>query len=884
MRKVKVLLATLLAIFVFKVQGQAIHQFAEKLEDYNLSHPQEKLYLQLDKFAYTTGESIWFKAYATIGINNLFSNMSGIAYVDLIDVSERKVDSLIIPLMLGIGLGDFVLPDTLTEGSYRLRAYTSWMRNAGKEYFYDRTIQVSNGRSDNVSTNTSFLAGEKNNTYTIQLRALSGAPLAKTNVRYEVVSKGKVVERKRATTDDLGHLKIELNKKYKDGQISLQFANQEKVTVNKFIKIVDETQVNHIDILPEGGRLLEGFLNTVGVKSINKQGLGKKATVMFTNGRDTLGECVTNELGMGAYNLFLSPGDSLYAFSMSDDGVRTAVQIPKIHKSGYSLQVNNQNVNRVFAQLNASSDVVNGEEIYFVVHHLGKVFFLSKQKLNKEELSFSLDKKELPSGVITITILNSKFMPIAERPIFSYKESDLLGLDIGLDKATYGHREKVSVNLNVLGNDTLKVSALSASVLNLSKIKDNPNLAPSILSGLLLSADLKGYIESPGYYFEDKRLKGIDMDYLMLTQGWRNLDWAALDLQVPVRYPAEKTLSISGYTKKLGRSKAEPNAKVQLISTKNFMDFIDTTSNEEGYFNFDNLLFVDSIKFLISAKDAAKGKSNIDIVYNKPVMAEVGENRNGADERWDVNLLYAEELSNSKKYFSELERAGLKEKAIQIEEVVVQARQEPKVSKHSSNLNGAGRADQIITAEDLSTCSSLEICLSGRLMGVTWQGGVPYNTRGNVPMQVVVDGMFIEPDQLSMINVADVESIEVLRSINYTSIYGSNGGNGILVITSKRGDSAMRRFTPKGIVTIMPKGIHMNRQYYKPKYDVSNSVNAAQDLRTLIHWEPSIVTNREGKASFDFYTADEKGQYLIIVEGLNLFGKICRELKIIEVK
>lgn len=57
-----------------------------------------------------------------------------------------------------------------------------------------------------------------------------------------------------------------------------------------------------------------------------------------------------------------------------------------------------------------------------------------------------------------------------------------------------------------------------------------------------------------------------------------------------------------------------------------------------------------------------------------------------------------------------------------------------------------------------------------------------------------------------------------------------------------------------------------------------------QDLRTLIHWEPSIVTTEKGKANFDFFTADEKGTYLIVIEGLDLNGKICREIKTIEIK
>ena len=885
MKNLKIHLSLLLVLGAFfSLKAQSIENKINALEKYNADHLQEKLYLQLDKYAYTAGEKIWFKAYNTLGIDNHFSNVSGIAYVELIDASKRKIDSLIIPILMGVGLGEISLSDTITEGSYRLRAYTNWMRNSDDKYFYDRTIQISNGRTDNVTTYTTVQPGDKTNTVTVKLQGLSGVPLSKVNVRYEIIYEGKSVQRKRGTTDESGNLILEVPAKYSDAKIGLRFENNTKVIVNKLIALPNiNVSKGYVHLLPEGGKLLEGFINTIGIKSINDRGLGEPVKVWFTNGKDTLGNYETNQLGMGAVNLYLNPGDSLLGFAKYSDGSVQRLDVPKIQSSGYNLHVNNLNENKLFAQINVSKDLVNQSEVYFLIQHLGKIFYLSKQKLNKQELTFAASKANLPSGVLTISILNSNFEPLIERPIFVFNKSYLLPLEMSLNKEVFGHREKVNVDLSVLGNDTLKLSALSASVLNVSKIQDNPYTAPNILSGLLLSSDLKGYIENSGFYFENNELKATDMDFLMLTQGWRNVDWSSLDKPFNPLFVPEKSLSISGYIKKLGRSKSEPGAKVQIMPTKNLLSYLDTISNEDGYFVFDNLLFPDSTKFLIIAKDG-KGKSNVDVIYNRPLMLKVGVNKNEADEKWDINNLYKDELAFSKDYFLQLESVGLKQKAIAIEEVVVRGVKKSKASQNSSNLNGSGNADQIITADDLSTCVSLEMCLAGRLLGVTWQGGVPYNTRGNVPMQVVLDGMFIEADQLSMVNVADVESIEVLRSVNYTAIYGSNGGGGLLIITSKTGSSAMNNYKPAGIVAINPKGLHQNGEFYKPKYDVIDRSSPTQDLRTLIHWEPSIVTTEKGKANFDFFTADEKGTYLIVIEGLDLNGKICREIKTIEIK
>ncbi|MBT1712607.1 TonB-dependent receptor plug domain-containing protein, partial [Fulvivirgaceae bacterium PWU5] len=41
-------------------------------------------------------------------------------------------------------------------------------------------------------------------------------------------------------------------------------------------------------------------------------------------------------------------------------------------------------------------------------------------------------------------------------------------------------------------------------------------------------------------------------------------------------------------------------------------------------------------------------------------------------------------------------------------------------------------------------------------------------------------------DPLSMLNPASIESIEVLKDADATSIYGSRGANGVVLITTKK--------------------------------------------------------------------------------------------------
>jgi hypothetical protein len=195
-------------------------------------------------------------------------------------------------------------------------------------------------------------------------------------------------------------------------------------------------------------------------------------------------------------------------------------------------------------------------------------------------------------------------------------------------------------------------------------------------------------------------------------------------------------------------------------------------------------------------------------------------------------------------------------------------------------LNGPGNANQVVTSEQLSACPSLDICLSGRLNFVTIKNGQAYSTRSvNTPMLIVLDGVTMSDDfTLDNIVASDVASIEVLRTAEYTTIYGSRAGGGVLVITTKHGgESSFVRYAP-GIVTYAPKGYYRSREFYAPKYDDPKTNTAIGDLRTTICWKPNLITDKDGNATLEFFNADNKGTYRVVVEGIDDNGNLGRKV------
>jgi TonB-dependent SusC/RagA subfamily outer membrane receptor len=144
--------------------------------------------------------------------------------------------------------------------------------------------------------------------------------------------------------------------------------------------------------------------------------------------------------------------------------------------------------------------------------------------------------------------------------------------------------------------------------------------------------------------------------------------------------------------------------------------------------------------------------------------------------------------------------------------------------------------------------------------------------------------MFTEPSFLSSINPLDVESIEVLKSIGNTAIYGIRGGGGVLVINTKRGERNMSpRNYASGIASFKPQGIYVARKFYSPKYSSPQTSNLA-DFRTTVFWEPNIVTSTQGKLTFEFFTSDKPGTYKAVIEGVDVNGSVVRQVHRFNVK
>ena len=214
-------------------------------------------------------------------------------------------------------------------------------------------------------------------------------------------------------------------------------------------------------------------------------------------------------------------------------------------------------------------------------------------------------------------------------------------------------------------------------------------------------------------------------------------------------------------------------------------------------------------------------------------------------------------------------------------------------------MAGAGHADQVMHAAEIEQIGGpLSTSLYGRLRGVMFVNGMPILTQFSVfnmtPMLVVVDGNILNPGgdlkhpspppNIDFLDANSVETVEVLKYAG-TRMYGSEGLNGVLVITTKQGGGVdAGDIASIGVLPVKTRGFYKAREFYSPKYEAAAPVDKAPELRSTIYWQPEIRTDANGNASFDFYNADGAGSYKVIVEGIDSNGNIGREVFKYEVK
>lgn len=856
--------------------------------------PAEKIYLHFDKPYYAVADTVWFKAYVTENQNYL-SILSKILYVEVINQQDSLIQTLKLPVDKGLANGQIALPKSnYSQGNYHIRAYTQWMLNAANPAYFNKTFYIGEAIDKEVKTHISF----KNNSTDkiekidarIQFKDANNKPYANKDVSWTVITRGEVAIKGKGKTDLNGFVNVSMSTNQKaeyqiqKGELITTINTSEKdVATNKF-SLKNAVISKDVQFFAEGGNLIALAMNKVAFKAIKSDGLGIKSKgIVVDNTGKQVATFTDQHLGMGSFNFIPETGKTYTANVTFSDGDTQSYKLPAVKDEGINLTVDNSNADNLLIKIIANDayfEKNKGQKLFIVAQSLGVVCYGAQSNFTAKEFSTTIPKNKFPNGITQITLFKENGTILSERLAF-IRQNTFLNINVTSPLATYGPKKKVKINLLTKQDNQPVIGNLSVSVVDETKVPFNDEGASTILTGLLLNSDLKGYVERPNYYFiNPDAKKNSDLDLLMITQGYRSYNYADIlaDKKPTISFLPEQGIEISGI---LRLNNGIPVRKGQLLLTIPDKRFnLEGTTDPVGNFKFQNLVFNDSSKVTITAKYNPNYKS-MTLSLNGVPTPSLTQNFGVADEILNIDSTLTAYLDNSKKQYSFLRT---------LKEVTIQAKTAPKPShKDYPALTGLSAvADHEIAGDRLQGCNILTECIKTMMAGVTFfennfYVSRDYNQGRKVPMGIFVNGMMLDYNALLSVNPTEIESIQIFLKDELGLVNRMNQTNGVIVINLKKqpkgqkiSKSELLDMLPKNYeITLSPQGYNKEKQFYSPKYEVAASLNKS-DLRTTIYWNPKIVTDSTGNSTIEFYNADGKGQYKVTVEGIDAEGNIGR--------
>ena len=631
----------------------------------------------------------------------------------------------------------------------------------------------------------------------------------------------------------------------------------------------------HVNFFPEGGNLLAELPNKLAFKALGNDGFGVDITGVLS---DTEGQEILRfnslRFGMGSFSFTPEKGKT-YKAVVQSGGLQKEYTLPA---AGYGITLSaGQDENSVYLVIRSTHD--EPAPIYVIGQSRHTVCFALEGLLDENERVIRVDKERFPSGIAQFTLFKDG-RPVSDRLVFIDRKDDLQ-VEIIPDKEKYSDREKATVLIRVTDRDGQPVEgSFSLSV------TDDKTVQPSIheqniKGGLLLDADLKGYIESPGWYFSgDEPERATALDNLLCTQGWSRFIWEDLSPSPvasnpspvtrhpsPPAYPVESEFQITGrVTNMLG--KPVKDASVILFSKENRPGA--TTTDKEGYFGFYGFDCPDTAVFILQARTKRNRKTLIGLQLDKI------ENQHAQTNALSLNKTENKQNEELITAYTEQAIRQLQTEddiwTMNISEVTIEAKRIPdRESIGMSSYRYGGK--------------TLEKPYPLKLLFQTF----PAPSRGIVSINhlpavlYVVDGQQLSQESFEMF-YADwpafmFESVEVLRSEDAFGLYGFPAANGAYRIQTKL-YSGDHEVPDASIEVYHPEGYSVLKEFYVPAYDQPEIRHrTTPDLRTTIYWNPMIRTNESGQLEISFYTADYTASYSYVLEGIG-GNKIVKQLNI----
>ncbi len=795
--------------------------------------PQEKLYIHTDKSTYIAGEKIWLRAYTLDGISHDYEEVSRYVYVELQDPFMKTLKRVKLKKdEEGHIYGHIPLSEELPTGEYILTAYTRYMETLGEDYFFRKRLFIANVMNKSIRMETRM---DNTYLYVKLFNPVTGEPQSVKDCIAQLPSGQIDVQR----SDNDFRIKIHEEKEH---TVLVQVGNYKE-----FVPIAARPDYD-VTFHPEGGNLPAGALCRIAFKALNEQGQGEDVTGSIRNESDSIiVEFKSIHRGMGAFSFIPESGQKYYAICENAAGKTKTFDLPRVEEQAITLQVNRVK-DKVYAKVLHNPLVIPADSFFVFVHQRGWPKHISVWKSDMRYHSF--DVKDFTSGSASFLLVDAQGRTVSERMVFIEAE-DFARANVVPDTVGYGPREKMTLDLDVTDAQGNPWNGnCSVAITDNADVQADSCL--NILSTLLLTSDLKGYVEEPAWYFghDNTGMRQRALDVLMMTQGWKKYNWQRVwraDYDTLTVLP-EQSQVIAGKVTKRMLDKPIENADVQLMSMEVGLSG-NVQTGADGAFRFEGFEYPDSTSYWVSAY-TSRGKDNVVVHINGEAFPTLTKKLP------HFRSLHPDTPQDaiSNAYLNKADLRMIMEDGIRhifMDEVLVTASKKVYKTEYERIIGAKSIKEEQLAksgALDLRTLFQQLIPGFTNVTQMSSGGGKDEIIKiSNSRALVLIDGIMMNSDQssasndavlmiLNTLNPSDIEQIDVIKGPQVIGIHSKF--QAAIAITTKRGGGQYNAQWPvTNLKTVMPLGYQEPVSFYSPKYDtVLRKESKNPDLRTTIHW------------------------------------------------
>ena len=620
-----------------------------------------------------------------------------------------------------------------------------------------------------------------------------------------------------------------------------------------------------IAFFPEGGNLVQGIENKIAYKASDEAGKGITFKGFLLDAQDTLLRFEPEHQGMGIFVFTPETGHRYRAIIVPEHGAPFEKALPEALPTGTTLAV--QETKAGF-NIHIQTNEPGNESIGLLVHTRGITRFHTQLKMQAGKAKFLLPKSVPGEGISVVTIFNGKGQPLCERLLFRYPEKKL-DISFSAPKPVYNTREAVDLLLNTGSIDSAE---LSVSVFSIDSLQQPGS--GNILSYLLLSSDIRGYIENPDVYFaENNPNKARQLDLLLRTQGWRRFNWKEVATSTPPVYKYAPELQghiITGTV--YNGEKPVPNTTVFLSAPSSLTLFSTANTDVNGNFKTDILNFSGNTHLIAQTEQSA-----CSIRINTPFS-----------QQFSSTMLPA--------MYRPLENPGtLLQQNISMQVRNVYTGEQLNVHHLSGAVDTVPfytRADQHYQLDKYTRFTTMEEVLREyvNLVDVRFR-----NKEANLFVIDPLRKAYFENKPLNLLDGVPVFNFTKFLEFDPMKIHsmdvvakqyalGSNTFPGILNWRTYAPTTANYEPTPN-MLQVDYEGLQLAREFYSPVYDTPEQKDSRlPDFRNVLHWAPSVQVRKNAATKLRFYTSDLPGKYVVVAEGLSSEGTAGSGMLFFEVK